>query len=336
MPVDSQKLRKAIPANVIIISGSRDDQTHTNVYDVGDRELPKRDGRVGGKLTPAFCTAMTLPTNLSYKDLLSNMAQSIQLQSHAQVPQISSSRKIQANNNNNNNKSTATKDLFATSMGGGKKRALLIGINYYPGEQGALKHSHANLEQIRSYLLETRQFSEQNIEVLMDTDQISDNVSVQPTKKNILIAMRRLVKASKDSVGDNVAFVYICGHGGRVLPPSKSETLIPVDYQKSGPIQPEELYTNLICPMPSKTKLVCLFDLANSGPLIQLPYMYAHKEDHERAEFYDNAGFDLSSILGLAMFGTAVSVAGGEGGGGGDCCGDIDCGDMCGEVCTIL
>lgn len=76
--------------------------------------------------------------------------------------------------------------------------------------------------------------------------------------------------------------------------------------------------------------------LYSSGPLIQLPYMYAHKEDHERAEFYDNAGFDLSSILGLAMFGTAVSVAGGEGGGGGDCCGDIDCGDMCGEVCTIL
>lgn len=257
MPIDTQKLRKAIPANVIIISGSRGDQTHADVYDVGDRELPKKNGRVGGMLTPAFCTAMTLPNLMSYKDLLSNMAQSIQQQSHAQVPQISSSRKIQANN-----KSNATKDLFATSMGGGKKRALLIGINYYPGEQGALKHTHVNVERIRSYLVETRQFSEQNIEVLMDADQTSDNVSVQPTKKNILIAMRRLVKASKESVGDNVAFVYICAHGGRVMPPSKSETLIPVDYQKSGPIQPEELYTNLICPMPQKTKLVCLFDLA--------------------------------------------------------------------------
>lgn len=77
----------------------------------------------------------------------------------------------------------------------------------------------------------------------------------------------------------------------------------------------------------------------SSGPLIQLPYMYAHKEDHERAEFYDNTGFELSAILGLAMFGTAVALAGGEGGMDGDCCdscGDIDCGDICGECCTVL
>lgn len=324
--LDDKKIKQAIPANVLIISGSRDDQTNLKVYNVGDKGLPVKSGRVGGKLTKAFVSAVSSSSSssssMSYQQLLQRMSQSIQQESYSQVPQLSSSRRIQV-------KHSAT-DLL-TSGGGGKKRALLIGINYTAaGEEGALKYSHKNVERIKSHLLDTRQFSNKNIQVMLD----SADGGVSPTKKNIIVAMRRLVKASSES-GDSV-FVYFCGHAGRSGSGPNQEALIPVDYQTAGHIRQEDLYANLICAMPKNTKLVCLFDLANSGSLVNLPYLYAHdQEKHEKGGyFYENAGFELSAILGLAIFGTAAH--GGSSGDCGDCgtCGDCDL-DL-GECCTIL
>ena len=52
------------------------------------------------------------------------------------------------------------------------------------------------------------------------------------------------------------------------------ETLVPVDYASAGQIRDDDLYSNLVCAMPSGSTLVSLMDCCHSATVLDLPYKY--------------------------------------------------------------
>lgn len=237
------EVKTVIPANVFIISGSQKDVTSKVDYSVVDK-LPKITGKVGGHLTTAWLQVMNqnvTPGKLTWVDMLDRTKQSLENDGYYnQDPQLASSRQF-----------NVKRKVQLFPSGSGRTRALLIGMQYTKKE-GELKNSHAQVEAMRQYLARVHNVSYKRIEVL--TDQVDQ---IAPTRRNILIAMEKLARATEP--GDS-AFVLICGHAGRVN--GDDETLIPIDFASAGVIQQEDIYKSLICAMPARSNLVCLFDMA--------------------------------------------------------------------------
>jgi hypothetical protein len=94
------------------------------------------------------------------------------------------------------------------------------------------------------------------------------------------------------------------------------ETLLPVDFDTSGPIVADEIYKTLLCAMPPNTTLTALIDCSLGGSIIALPYSYTSMDD----SIHYNDGFEFEALIGLAIVGgilVAASGAGDDGGGGG-------------------
>lgn len=88
------------------------------------------------------------------------------------------------------------------------KKAVLIGCNY-PGTKAELKGCINDVNRMYTCLVDRYGFSEDDIQVLIDTD----DSYTQPTGKNIRRAITHLIR-SADS-GD-VLFVHYSGHGTRL------------------------------------------------------------------------------------------------------------------------
>jgi len=117
-----------------------------------------------------------------------------------QIPTLSSSRRIEVHG-------TPT-PMQIVPPGSGRRRALLIGINYV-GQKGELKACHGDCLNILEYLLNVHGFREEECLVLMD-----DGLHEMPTKENIENGMIYLTKYSQP--GD-VCFVSFSGHGGNAV-----------------------------------------------------------------------------------------------------------------------
>lgn len=88
------------------------------------------------------------------------------------------------------------------------KKALLIGCNY-PGTKAELKGCINDVKRMYRCLTERYGFSDEDITVLIDTD----DSYVQPTGKNIRRALEDLVRSAEP--GD-LLFVHYSGHGTRL------------------------------------------------------------------------------------------------------------------------
>lgn len=88
------------------------------------------------------------------------------------------------------------------------KKAVLIGINY-PGTKAELRGCVNDVWKMHKCLIERYGFSEDDITVLIDTDESY----LEPTGKNIRKALAGLVRSAED--GD-VLFVHYSGHGTRL------------------------------------------------------------------------------------------------------------------------
>lgn len=169
-----------------------------------------------------------------------------------QVPQLTSSRMIDVNK----------PFQLVNESGYGTKRAVLIGINYV-GQQGQLSGCHNDVKNMKEYLMNVHGFEERNMTVLMD-----DGRHINPTRANIMQAYRDLVR---NSVPGDTVFIHYSGHGGRVRDTSGDEddgydeTLIPVDFQRSGQITDDELFRDLVKPMPKGVLMTSLMDCCHSG-----------------------------------------------------------------------
>ena len=108
-----------------IVSYSRDEQTSADVSNVASFKLPDPAGRSGGACTSAMLKVLYADhkkpdTDLSFQEVLMEMRQILKQGRYTQIPQLSSSRPLDIHT-----KFDVVPDDFT-----GKRRALLIGINY--------------------------------------------------------------------------------------------------------------------------------------------------------------------------------------------------------------
>lgn len=94
----------------------------------------------------------------------------------------------------------------------GRRKALLIGINYF-GQRGQLRGCINDVRNMSAYLVEHFGYKREDMVILTDDQQ---NPMSQPTKQNILRAMHWLVKDARPN--DSLFFHY----SGKLPPPLPS------------------------------------------------------------------------------------------------------------------
>ncbi|KAG1465674.1 hypothetical protein G6F46_001356 [Rhizopus delemar] len=187
---------------------------------------------------------------------------------------------------------------FEISNCEGKKRALLIGINYI-GTKNQLDGCINDVQNIKKFLISLYNFKEEDMVILTDDQNES---RFQPTRANILAAMQWLVHNAEPN--DSFFFHY-SGHGGRVADTCSDEddghdeTIYPLDYEQyegtSGQIRDDDLHDILVRPLPKGCRLTAIFDSCHSGTVLDLPYVYSTKGEIKENNLFKHAGMGILS-----------------------------------------
>ncbi|ORX69344.1 hypothetical protein BCR32DRAFT_297422 [Anaeromyces robustus] len=158
----------------------------------------------------------------------------------------------------------------------GNKKALLIGINYI-GQQFQLRGCINDVKNIKELLITKFGFSDSPENMVILTDDQKNNPYNIPTRKNMINAMKWLVKNCKK--GDSL-FFHFSGHGSQTKDldgdevDGYDETILPVDYKTSGQIVDDEMNAIMVRPLPEGVRLTAIFDSCHSGTALDLPYIY--------------------------------------------------------------
>ncbi|KAF8173239.1 peptidase C14, caspase domain-containing protein [Mycena galopus ATCC 62051] len=156
----------------------------------------------------------------------------------------------------------------------GAKRALLIGINGLssPTKDYRLLHGpHRDVAEMKSLLLATYGYQEDDIQILVD-DGVPGH---EPDRQNIMLGIDNLVSGTQP--GDKLFFLY-CGHTVQV--PNRSgteedgmdECLVPLDGEERM-IKDNELRARLVDRLSGGVSLVAVFDSCHSASLLDLEHM---------------------------------------------------------------
>jgi len=278
------RAQEAIPAEVRMISGCEDEQTSADVSNVSSFKLPDPNGLAGGACTSAFLKIVYADhkkpdEDLSFQDVLMNMRSVLSSKNFGQIPQLTSSRPMDIKT-----KFDLTPDGFS-----GKKRAVIIGINYV-GQSGELSGCQNDALNMADYINNIHGFDDRNITLLID-----DGNNVDPTKANILKAYSEIAKNSKS--GD-VVFLHFAGHGEKVTDDGRDEsdgndeTLIPLDFKTAGRIRDDDLLKNLVMKFKSGVFVTSIMDCCHSGTVLDLPYKF--KADGNSGEMESDENYDFS------------------------------------------
>lgn len=247
-----EQVKLAVPSIFNMISSSADHQQSEETYNTKSFELPNPAGKAGGACTSAFLQQQyehgTVSSPPTWVGTLKEMRGVLHSMGYAQTPTLTSSRPIRADT-----------PLQIVPPGSGRRRALLIGINYV-GQSGELTACHNDCNHLKEYLENVHGFREEEMLVLMD-----DGVHQPPTKENIEDGFCLLTKYSQP--GD-VCFVSFSGHGGRAEDldgdedDGWDETLIPLDFVQEGQIVDDHstcLWPVCFCPFSHS------YSLADAG-----------------------------------------------------------------------
>lgn len=115
-------------------------------------------------------------------------------------------------------------------------------------------------------------------DIVILTDEPSDNPRTVPTRANMTAAMQWLVAGA--APGDALVFHY-SGHGGqeRAVEGDEedgyNETILPLDYDSAGQMVDDELHARLVRPLPIGCRLTAFFDSCHSGTALDLPFVYS-------------------------------------------------------------
>ncbi|POS84539.1 hypothetical protein EPUL_003382 [Erysiphe pulchra] len=173
----------------------------------------------------------------------------------------------------------------------GRRKALLIGINYF-GQNGELRGCINDVHNVSAYLKEN--YGYQN-------DQ--QNPVGQPTKNNILRAMSWLVEGCQPN---DALFFHYSGHGGQTddldgdEEDGHDEVIYPVDFKHAGHIVDDQIHQILVKPLPAGARLTAIFDSCHSGSCLDLPYIYSTQGVLKEPNLAKEAGQGLLGILGSA------------------------------------
>jgi len=160
-----------------------------------------------------------------------------------------------------------------------KKKALLIGINYFQ-TKAELKGCINDVKNLKGFLIQNG-FKDSGPCMTVLTD---DNPAAMPTRNNIISACMWLTHDNQP--GDTLFFHY-SGHGGQVEDASGDEddgfdeTIMPVDFRKNGQVIDDELHTLLVKSLQPGVKLIAIFDSCHSGTALDLPFIYTPTGGYE-------------------------------------------------------
>jgi len=176
----------------------------------------------------------------------------------------------------------------------GKKKALMIGINYFnlPKGKGQLNGCINDVATMKKCII-SHGYPPENIRVYTD-----DQPNAMPTRANILAGIKWLLEGVQ--TGDALFFHY-SGHGGQVDDSNseesdgKDETIIPVDYRENGQITDDDLYLAMCAPLPPGSRLTAVMDCCHSGTGMDLPY--EHKAGGASRAEEISPGFKIAGAL---------------------------------------
>ncbi|CAK0894889.1 unnamed protein product, partial [Prorocentrum cordatum] len=195
----------------------------------------------------------------------------------------------------------------------GRKRAVLIGINYF-GTQAQLRGCINDVRSMQS-LLEQMGWPRNCMRTLTD-DQRGPSM---PTRANIEAALRWLVEGVQP--GD-VLFFHFSGHGAQQEDPhgyeedGMNETILPVDFKSAGMMTDDLLGELTVRRLPEGVRLTAVMDCCHSGTGLDLPYSWMGRGWKEDTNPYHTLG-DVQMFSGCADDDTSADAATAYGAAGG-------------------
>ena len=275
-----QGVRRCIPSEFIMISGSEDGQEAEEIYNAASKfNLPHAKGKEGGLCTSLLLHALyqniprvvvnndrssqtrasSKPPPLTCHQLLKSMYATSKAKGYKPVPQMTASRPLDAQ-----------RPFYIVPPGAtGRRRALIIGINY-TGQTGELRAPQNDAYNVQQLLIRECGFPAQEILILVD-----DGKQMPPTKRHIQAGLQQMVAYSRP--GD-VLVVSFSGHGGRVADTDGDEedgydsSLMPVDFRTAGQIVDDDLLKYFIKAIPAGVHTTMLVDACHCGSVGDLPY----------------------------------------------------------------
>ncbi|KAK5061160.1 hypothetical protein LTR84_007702 [Exophiala bonariae] len=178
----------------------------------------------------------------------------------------------------------------------GKRKALLIGINYF-GQRGQLRGCINDVKNMSTYLNQNFGYAREDMVILTDDQQ---NPMSQPNKQNILRAMHWLVK---DARPNDSLFFHYSGHGGQTPDldgdeeDGYDEVIYPVDFRTNGHIVDDEMHRIMVKTLAPGVRLTAIFDSCHSGSALDLPYIYSTSGVLKEPNLAKEAGQGLLSIV---------------------------------------
>ncbi|KAL0939467.1 caspase domain-containing protein [Colletotrichum truncatum] len=190
----------------------------------------------------------------------------------------------------------------------GRRKALLIGINYF-GQRGQLRGCINDVKNMSAYLVERFGYKREDMVLLTDDQQ---NPMSQPTKQNLLRAMHWLVK---DARPNDSLFFHYSGHGGQTKDldgdedDGYDEVIYPVDFRQTGHITDDEMHRIMVKPLQAGVRLTAIFDSCHSGTALDLPYIYSTQGILKEPNLAKEAGQGLIGVISSYSQGDLGGVA---------------------------
>ncbi|KAJ1985097.1 Ca(2+)-dependent cysteine protease [Dimargaris cristalligena] len=189
----------------------------------------------------------------------------------------------------------------------GRKRALLIGINYF-GHPRMLKGCINDVHNMKRLITDLFNFRECDMVILTDDN---PNPRSQPTRANIIRAMHWLVANARPN---DSFFFHFSGHGSQVIDTSGDEidgldeTILPMDYRTAGQIIDDDMNTIMVRPLPQGARLTTVFDSCHSGTALDLPFVYDHHGRLVQNQFAEVATQSLTKAGASYLSGDLLSA----------------------------
>ncbi|TIB01935.1 hypothetical protein E3P96_02290 [Wallemia ichthyophaga] len=180
---------------------------------------------------------------------------------------------------------------FRYSQATGKRKALLIGINYF-NTKSELRGCINDVQNMQRFLLH-RGYKPEDMVILTDDQR---NPMSHPTRANITRAIGWLVSNAQPN---DSLFWHYSGHGGQAKDrvgdeaDGYDETILPVDYKMAGQIIDDELYDRMVRPLQPGVRLTAIFDSCHSATALDLPYLYSTKGSVKEQNGLEGAGTNL-------------------------------------------
>lgn len=202
---------------------------------------------------------------------------------------------------------------FQYSNCSGRRKALLIGINYI-GTNNELKGCINDVKNMSKFLCDRYGYTWDDMVILSDDQRQYNKI---PTRENIIRAMQWLVQGARPN--DSLFFHY-SGHGGLTKDldgdeeSGYDEVIYPLDFQQSGDIVDDIMHDIMVRNLPPGCRLTALFDSCHSGTALDLPYVYSTKGVVKEPNILKDVGSDaLGAVLsyGRGNYGGVLSALGG-------------------------